>query len=91
MLKFSKKPTMLAAGCSFTDPAFSSLFHPDWDFSYDKWPDHVAQHLKVKHENIVINKEIMSMEITVIDPNQKTNNLNIIITHNCDDLCLSKS
>ena len=52
MLKFSKKPTMLAAGCSFTDPAFSSLFHPDWDFSYDKWPDHVARQLKVKHENI---------------------------------------
>ena len=52
MLKSFKKPTMLAAGCSFTDAAFTSIFHPDWDFSYDKWPAHVARSLKLKHENI---------------------------------------
>lgn len=38
MLKFSKKPLMIAGGCSFTDPNFTSLFHPDLDTSWDKWP-----------------------------------------------------
>lgn len=39
MLKFSKKPLMIASGCSFTDPDFSSVFHPELDTSWDKWPD----------------------------------------------------
>lgn len=38
MLKFSKKPLMIAGGCSFTDPNFTSVFHPELDTSWDKWP-----------------------------------------------------
>ena len=38
MLKFSKKPLMIAGGCSFTDPNFTSIFHTDLDTSWDKWP-----------------------------------------------------
>lgn len=38
MLKFSRKPLMIAGGCSFTDPNFKSLAHPELDTSWDKWP-----------------------------------------------------
>lgn len=38
MLKFSKKPLMIAGGCSYTDKDFTSIFHPDLDTSWDKWP-----------------------------------------------------
>lgn len=38
MLKFSKKPLMIAGGCSLTDENFTSIFHPELDTSWDKWP-----------------------------------------------------
>ena len=51
MLKFSKKPLMIAGGCSFTDANFTSLFHDDLDTSWDKWPAIFGK----KHEFEVLN------------------------------------
>ena len=36
---------LIVSGDSNTDLNFRSSFHPDWDFSYKKWPQHLADHL----------------------------------------------
>jgi hypothetical protein len=36
---------LIVSGDSNTDLYFRSSFHPDWDFSYKKWPEHLAEHL----------------------------------------------
>ncbi len=38
---------MLACGDSFTDPDFQSIFYPDYDCSYAKWPDLLAQKINI--------------------------------------------
>lgn len=51
MLKFSNKPVLVAGGCSFTDPNFKSMYHPEMDTSFAKWPDLVAKELNLKVVN----------------------------------------
>lgn len=43
---------MLAVGCSFTDPNFSTLFEPDYDCSFPKWPELLANKLNVDVVNL---------------------------------------
>lgn len=38
---------MLACGDSFTDADFKSTFYPDYDCSYAKWPDLLAQKMNI--------------------------------------------
>jgi len=45
MLKSSKY--MLACGDSFTDPDFQSIFYPDYDCSYAKWPELLANKMNI--------------------------------------------
>ena len=43
---------LLAAGCSYTDENFTSVLHPEYDTSYKKWPEIVADKLGVMHKNL---------------------------------------
>jgi len=36
---------LIVSGDSCTDLNFESICHPTWDFSWPKWPEHVAKHL----------------------------------------------
>jgi len=36
---------LIVSGDSCSDLNFRSPVHPDWDFSYKKWPEHLAEHL----------------------------------------------
>ena len=36
---------LIVSGDSNTDLSFRSVFHPEMDFSYKKWPQHLAEHL----------------------------------------------
>ena len=36
---------LIVSGDSCTDLDFESVCHPTWDFSWPKWPEHVAKHL----------------------------------------------
>ena len=36
---------LIVSGDSCTDLGFNSICHPTWDFSWPKWPEHVAKHL----------------------------------------------
>ena len=51
MLKFSKKPEMIAGGCSFTDPNWRSVESPDLPQDFNKWPQIIAEQLKVSFVN----------------------------------------
>jgi len=48
MLKYFNKPVLVAGGCSFTDPNFKSMYHPEMDVSFPKWPDLVGKELYYK-------------------------------------------
>ena len=37
--------TLLAVGCSLTDKNFTSMFHPELDCSWPKWPEVVGKKL----------------------------------------------
>ena len=43
---------ILAGGCSFTDPNFLSIPHPDMDCSWPKWPEVLGEYLNLKVVNI---------------------------------------
>jgi WD40 repeat protein len=43
---------ILAAGCSFTDPDFTSRPHPDMDTSFPKWPEILGEYLDLDVVNI---------------------------------------
>ena len=36
---------LIVSGDSCTELAFESICHPTWDFSWPKWPEHLAKHL----------------------------------------------
>lgn len=48
MLKYFDKPVLVAGGCSFTDPKFRSVYHPEMDVSFAKWPELVGKQLGYK-------------------------------------------
>lgn len=43
---------ILAAGCSFTDEKFKSMFHPEMDVSFDKWPTILGDNLELLVKNV---------------------------------------
>lgn len=51
MLKFSKKPEMIAGGCSFTDANWQSVESPELPQDFNKWPQFIAEQLKVSFIN----------------------------------------
>ena len=52
MLKFSKKPEMIAGGCSFTDANWQSDIDPHLCHDFPKWPSVLADHLGVTFTNL---------------------------------------
>jgi hypothetical protein len=36
---------LIVSGDSCTDLTFESPVHPTWDYSWPKWPEHLAKHL----------------------------------------------
>ncbi len=52
MLKFSKKPEMIAGGCSFTDANWQSDIDPHLCHDFPRWPSVLADHLGVTCNNL---------------------------------------
>lgn len=52
MLKFSRKPLLVASGCSHTDANFVSINHPEMDTSWPKWPQIFAEEHGYDHINV---------------------------------------
>lgn len=52
MFKQKNDKHLLAVGCSFTDPNFSTLHVPDYDCSFPKWPEILANKLDVDVVNL---------------------------------------
>jgi hypothetical protein len=46
------KKILLVSGCSFTTDDFNSLFHPEEDMSWDKWPKILAKMLNMDYVNL---------------------------------------
>jgi len=46
---------ILAGGCSFTNENFKSPWHPEMDFSYDKWPTILGDELNLLVKNLGAN------------------------------------
>jgi hypothetical protein len=43
---------LIVSGDSNTDPNFDSISHPDWDFTYPKWPELLGEKLGMKVINV---------------------------------------
>lgn len=69
-----KKKTLLAAGCSFTDPNWVSVHHPEIDCSFPRWPEIVGQKLGLHVANVsyrgIDNQSIVDYAIEYINKNQ---------------------
>ena len=46
------KKILLVSGCSYTDKNFKSIFHPNLDTSWDKWPEILAKKLNMDCINL---------------------------------------
>ena len=46
------KKILLVSGCSYTDKNFKSIFHPDLDTNWDKWPEILAKKLNMDCINL---------------------------------------
>jgi hypothetical protein len=46
------KKILLVSGCSFTTDDFNSVFHPEEDMSWDKWPKILAKMLNMDYVNL---------------------------------------
>ena len=46
------KKILLVSGCSYTDKDFASEYHPDFDTSWPKWPELVAEKLDMNCVNL---------------------------------------
>ena len=73
MLKFSKKPEMIAGGCSFTDAKWLSDIDPQICSNFAKWPEVLANHLGVTFTNLgrsgIGNIEISNRILDELDRN----------------------
>lgn len=67
---------ILSVGCSYTDPNFKSLYYPEFDASYDKWPDLVGDYLNLPAKNLarsgVDNEYIFTKAVEDIILNHKS-------------------
>jgi hypothetical protein len=48
------KKILLVSGCSFTTDDYNSLFHPEEDMSWDKWPKILAKMLNMDYVNLAM-------------------------------------
>lgn len=46
------KKILLASGCSYTDPTYFSIFHPNIDCNWPKWPELLAKKLDMEPMNL---------------------------------------
>jgi len=46
------KKILLVSGCSYTDKNFESIFHPNLDTSWTKWPELLAEKLNMNCVNL---------------------------------------
>ena len=54
-LKMSKQyKILLVSGCSWTNKNFKSLFHPELDTTWPKWPELLAEKLNMKCVNLAM-------------------------------------
>ena len=43
---------LIVSGDSCTEPYFYSVVHPEMDFDFPKWPDHLGKHLGMEVINL---------------------------------------
>ena len=76
------KKILLVSGCSYTDKNFKSIFHPNLDTSWDKWPEILAKKLNMNCVNLGYcgsgNDYVYSSLLDYIV--QNNNNLGLIIS-----------
>lgn len=75
------KKILLVSGCSYTDKNFKSIFHPNLDTSWDKWPEILAKKLNMDCVNLGYcgsgNDYVYS---SLLDYIVKNNNLGLVIS-----------
>tara|TARA_Y100000389_G_C17406470_1_gene488361 strand:+ start:301 stop:1023 length:723 start_codon:yes stop_codon:yes gene_type:complete len=76
------KKILLVSGCSYTDPNFYSIMHPDMDCNWPMWPELLAEKLDMQCVNLAMsgagNEYIYSTLLDYITTND-TNNIGLII------------
>ena len=76
------KKILLVSGCSYTDKNFKSIFHPDLDTNWDKWPEIIAKKLNMDCVNLGYcgsgNDYVYSSLLDYIV--QNNNNLGLVIS-----------
>ena len=76
------KKILLVSGCSYTDPNFYSIFHPDMDCNWPMWPELLAEKLNMDCVNLAMsgagNEYIYSTLLDYITQND-TSNIGLVI------------
>jgi len=71
------KKILLVSGCSYTDPNFYSIFHPDMDCNWPMWPELLAEKLDMECVNLATsgagNEYIYSTLLDYITQNDTSN------------------
>jgi hypothetical protein len=71
------KKILLVSGCSYTDPNFYSIFHPDMDCNWPMWPELLAEKLNMQCVNLATsgagNEYIYSTLLDYITQNDTSN------------------
>jgi hypothetical protein len=76
------KKILLVSGCSWTDKNFSSIFHPNMDCSWPKWPELLAKKLDMECVNLAFcgsGQEYIYNSIVEYVLKNKKNNIGLII------------
>ena len=76
------KKILLVSGCSYTDPNFYSIFHPDMDCNWPMWPELLAEKLNMQCINLAMSgagqEYIYSTLLDYITKNN-TDNIGLVI------------
>lgn len=76
------KKILLVSGCSYTDPNFYSIMHPDMDCNWPMWPELLAEKLNMDCVNLAMsgagNEYIYSTLLDYITQND-TSNIGLVI------------
>ena len=71
------KKILLVSGCSYTDPNFYSIMHPDMDCNWPMWPELLAEKLNMDCVNLAMsgagNEYIYSTLLDYITQNDTSN------------------
>jgi hypothetical protein len=76
------KKILLVSGCSYTDPNYYSIMHPDMNCNWPMWPELLAEKLNMQCVNLAMsgagNEYIYSTLLDYITTND-TNNIGLVI------------